>query len=227
MTAACADRGVMLPALPRSAVAVVSAAVVVSLGAVAVPVTLPGGARAMASPVPAATTSPAVAVVAAPAVAAAPAARKGPAGVDADAGELVDASTGKWLWSRGLNTRHPIASITKVMTALVVVSAGDLSRKIRVTQAAEQYARSQLGRQRGPHRRRRADDAPATGGHAAAVWRRRRLPAGQHLRPRLAGIRAEDERQGPQARDDAGRISRISTACPGRRRQLPIPARAI
>ena len=63
-----------------------------------------------------------------------------PSGVVAAAGELVDATSGRWLWSRGLDTKHPIASITKVMTALVVLSAGQLNRKITVTQAAVTYA---------------------------------------------------------------------------------------
>jgi D-alanyl-D-alanine carboxypeptidase (penicillin-binding protein 5/6) len=72
---------------------------------------------------------------------ASPAHPAGPAGVIARSGELVDASTGKWLWSRGLNSEHPIASITKIMTALVVVSSGDLNRRITATAAAEDYAR--------------------------------------------------------------------------------------
>lgn len=63
-----------------------------------------------------------------------------PSGVVAVAGELVNAASGKKLWSRGLDTRHPIASLTKVMTAMVVLADGDLNRKIRVTEAAVQYA---------------------------------------------------------------------------------------
>jgi serine-type D-Ala-D-Ala carboxypeptidase (penicillin-binding protein 5/6) len=63
-----------------------------------------------------------------------------PAGVIAAAGELVNARTGSWMWSRELNTERPIASLTKVMTAIVVIEAGDLNRKITVTEAAEQYA---------------------------------------------------------------------------------------
>jgi D-alanyl-D-alanine carboxypeptidase (penicillin-binding protein 5/6) len=65
----------------------------------------------------------------------------GPAGVLARSAELVDVSTGKWLWSRGMNTKHPIASITKIMTAMVVIQSGNLNRRIRVTSASEQYAR--------------------------------------------------------------------------------------
>ena len=91
---------------------------------------------------------PAAQVVAIPAASAAvqqsaasrPARAARPADVVADAGELIDATTGKYLWSRGLDTRHPIASITKVMTALVVLSEGHLSRKIKVTEAAVRYA---------------------------------------------------------------------------------------
>jgi serine-type D-Ala-D-Ala carboxypeptidase (penicillin-binding protein 5/6) len=55
-------------------------------------------------------------------------------------GELVNASSGTWMWSRGLDTTRPIASLAKVMTAIVVITAGDLNRKIRVTEGAVQYA---------------------------------------------------------------------------------------
>ena len=65
----------------------------------------------------------------------------GPAGVVAAAGDLVDSSTGRRLWSRELYARLPMASITKVMTALVVIRAGHLGRLIRVPAAAETYAR--------------------------------------------------------------------------------------
>jgi serine-type D-Ala-D-Ala carboxypeptidase (penicillin-binding protein 5/6) len=63
-----------------------------------------------------------------------------PADVVAVAGELVNAATGRRMWSRDRNAELPIASITKVMTAMVVISEGDLNRKIRVTEAAEEYA---------------------------------------------------------------------------------------
>jgi serine-type D-Ala-D-Ala carboxypeptidase (penicillin-binding protein 5/6) len=56
-------------------------------------------------------------------------------------GALEDAGTGALLWSRGLDARRPMASITKVMTALVVLRAGGLSRRITVTPAAIAYAR--------------------------------------------------------------------------------------
>jgi serine-type D-Ala-D-Ala carboxypeptidase (penicillin-binding protein 5/6) len=65
-----------------------------------------------------------------------------PAGVVAAGAELVNASTRQQMWSRGAGVERPIASITKVMTALVVLQAGDLNRQIRVTEAAEQYGQS-------------------------------------------------------------------------------------
>jgi serine-type D-Ala-D-Ala carboxypeptidase (penicillin-binding protein 5/6) len=71
--------------------------------------------------------------------AAAPARSSSPAGVTGAAAELVDATTGRELWTRNFETKRPIASITKVMTAYVVIEAGTLSRKIRVTKAAVDY----------------------------------------------------------------------------------------
>jgi D-alanyl-D-alanine carboxypeptidase (penicillin-binding protein 5/6) len=63
----------------------------------------------------------------------------GPSGVQAGAAAIAVASTGQVLWSRDLNTEMPIASITKVMTALVVIQAGDLSRRITVPSAVVEY----------------------------------------------------------------------------------------
>jgi D-alanyl-D-alanine carboxypeptidase (penicillin-binding protein 5/6) len=55
-------------------------------------------------------------------------------------GELVDLSHGTLLWSQDANVPRPMGSITKVMTALVVLRAGNLGREITVTQAAVRYA---------------------------------------------------------------------------------------
>ena len=74
-----------------------------------------------------------------------------PAGVIAAAGELVNVTSGRWLWGRRLNTRLPIASLTKVMTAIVVLSSGDLRRKIKVTGAAERYAAEHFATTAGLH----------------------------------------------------------------------------
>jgi serine-type D-Ala-D-Ala carboxypeptidase (penicillin-binding protein 5/6) len=64
-----------------------------------------------------------------------------PTGVHAPGAALENEATGRLLWSRGLDTKRPIGSITKVMTALVVLRDGGLTRKITVTQAAIDYAR--------------------------------------------------------------------------------------
>jgi serine-type D-Ala-D-Ala carboxypeptidase (penicillin-binding protein 5/6) len=66
----------------------------------------------------------------------------GPAGVGAWSAAVQDVVTGKLLWSRNLNTERPMASITKVMTALVVIKAGDLSREITVPAAVTGYVRA-------------------------------------------------------------------------------------
>jgi serine-type D-Ala-D-Ala carboxypeptidase (penicillin-binding protein 5/6) len=65
-----------------------------------------------------------------------------PLGVQARGAALENAATGALLWSRGLTTERPMASITKVMTALVVIRAGRLSRKITVPAAVVPYVRS-------------------------------------------------------------------------------------
>lgn len=75
----------------------------------------------------------------------------GPADVVAAAGELVNVTTGSRMWSREKNTELPIASITKVMTAMVVLSAGDLNRKIRVSEAAVRYAQDNSAGSAGLH----------------------------------------------------------------------------
>jgi D-alanyl-D-alanine carboxypeptidase (penicillin-binding protein 5/6) len=67
-------------------------------------------------------------------------AQAGPSGIAAQAAAIENASTGALLWSRELNAERPMGSITKVMTALVVIRAGDLSRKITISSAAVAYA---------------------------------------------------------------------------------------
>ena len=62
-----------------------------------------------------------------------------PKGVKAKAGILVDAATGQVLWAQDENAVRPIASITKVMTALVVIQAGGLNREIAVPKAVTGY----------------------------------------------------------------------------------------
>jgi D-alanyl-D-alanine carboxypeptidase (penicillin-binding protein 5/6) len=64
-----------------------------------------------------------------------------PTGISARGAELINVASGGRLWGRNENARRPMASITKVMTALVVIRAGDLERKIRITSAVPAYVR--------------------------------------------------------------------------------------
>ena len=59
-----------------------------------------------------------------------------PDGVKAKGAVLADAATGQVLWGRDTNTMRPMASVTKVMTALLVLQSGDLGREIRIPKAA-------------------------------------------------------------------------------------------
>ena len=66
----------------------------------------------------------------------------GPSGVGASSAAVENAATGRLLWSRGLNTERPMASITKVMTAFVVIGAGHLDRGITIPSAVTGYVRA-------------------------------------------------------------------------------------
>jgi serine-type D-Ala-D-Ala carboxypeptidase (penicillin-binding protein 5/6) len=65
----------------------------------------------------------------------------GPAGVGALSAAVENAATGRLLWSRGLNTERPMASITKVMTAFLVLRAGHLDQAITIPSAVTAYVR--------------------------------------------------------------------------------------
>jgi serine-type D-Ala-D-Ala carboxypeptidase (penicillin-binding protein 5/6) len=62
-----------------------------------------------------------------------------PKGVKAKSGIVVDATTGQVLWAQDENAVRPIASITKVMTALVVIQAGGLNQQVAVPKAVTGY----------------------------------------------------------------------------------------
>jgi serine-type D-Ala-D-Ala carboxypeptidase (penicillin-binding protein 5/6) len=63
-----------------------------------------------------------------------------PSGVKAKGAVLADAATGQVLWGRDLDIERPMASVTKVMTALLVLESGNLNREIQVPKAAAIYA---------------------------------------------------------------------------------------
>jgi D-alanyl-D-alanine carboxypeptidase (penicillin-binding protein 5/6) len=56
----------------------------------------------------------------------------GPAGVRAHYAELANEATGAVLWSRAPLTERPMGSITKVMTAYLVIEAGHLNQQVTV-----------------------------------------------------------------------------------------------
>jgi serine-type D-Ala-D-Ala carboxypeptidase (penicillin-binding protein 5/6) len=103
-------------------------------------------AGAVAVPVSASTATPSAAKAPAtarrPAVASAPSI-SGPSGLKIKGGALANATTGQILWSDGLNTERPIGSIVKVMTALIVLRAGDLNRVITVPKSVLAYLAKQ------------------------------------------------------------------------------------
>jgi D-alanyl-D-alanine carboxypeptidase (penicillin-binding protein 5/6) len=63
-----------------------------------------------------------------------------PRGVKARGAVLADASTGQVLWERAADTERPMASITKVMTALLVLQSGHLNWQVKIPKAAQTYA---------------------------------------------------------------------------------------
>ncbi|MBW8092924.1 MULTISPECIES: D-alanyl-D-alanine carboxypeptidase family protein [Streptomyces] len=89
--------------------------------------------------------SAAVLSVAAPtATAQAAQAASGPSGVSAKGAYLLDNGTNKKLWSRAADTKRPMASTTKLMTAVVVLDTRgvNLAKKVTVKQSYIDYTAS-------------------------------------------------------------------------------------
>ena len=61
------------------------------------------------------------------------------------AGLVFDVGTGEVLWRHNPARRLPIASLTKIMTALLVVDGGRPDEPVRITQAALDYSGSGVG----------------------------------------------------------------------------------
>jgi D-alanyl-D-alanine carboxypeptidase (penicillin-binding protein 5/6) len=74
-----------------------------------------------------------------------------PGKVAAKGAALADATTGQVLWSRDFDTERPIGSITKVMTALLVIQTGQLGREIRVPKAVLHYVAKYQAESAGLH----------------------------------------------------------------------------
>jgi D-alanyl-D-alanine carboxypeptidase (penicillin-binding protein 5/6) len=101
----------------------------------------PSGTGLSATRPPAASTSPTAALASRPKPDLGPriVTIGAPRAVKAQAGILVDAATGQVLWAKQPDTPRPIASITKVMTAIVVMAAGNLDRKIVIPRSVTAY----------------------------------------------------------------------------------------
>ncbi len=68
-----------------------------------------------------------------------------PHDLDAKAGVLIDAKSGRVLWSRSRNTVRPIASTTKIMTALVALSRTQPTDVLTATRYNAQLGESLIG----------------------------------------------------------------------------------
>ena len=107
------------------------------------------------------------------------------------AGLLFDVRTGRVLWRRNADRRLPIASLTKMMTALLIVEREDAHERVRITRRATRTAGSAIGvLPRGQEGAARgAPERPA-----ARVRQRRRRRARPAQRRQRARLRAADER---------------------------------
>ena len=74
-----------------------------------------------------------------------------PQKIAAKGGALADAANMRLLWSRELDTERPIGSITKVMTALVVIRTENLNRQVRIPKAVLHYVAKYQGESAGLH----------------------------------------------------------------------------
>ena len=63
-----------------------------------------------------------------------------PRGVKAQGAALANAVTGQVLWALAVGIERPMASVTKVMTALLVLESGHLGQEVQVPKAAFSYA---------------------------------------------------------------------------------------
>jgi D-alanyl-D-alanine carboxypeptidase (penicillin-binding protein 5/6) len=103
-----------------------------------------------------------------------------PRGVKAKGAVLADAVTGQLLWGRDLGTERPMASVTKVMTALLVLESGNLGHEILIPKAAMDYAWKYGGESAGLH----PGDILTTQQLLAALL----LPSGADAAYTLAGV---------------------------------------
>ncbi|WP_055558133.1 D-alanyl-D-alanine carboxypeptidase family protein [Streptomyces sp. NBRC 110028] len=104
------------------------------------------GTAVIAATVALAVAAPVASAQAAPAAPAAQTAA-GPSGIRAKGAYLLDNSANKKLWSKSPDTKRQMASITKLMTAVVVLGTRgvNLNKKVAVKQAYLDYIRTSGG----------------------------------------------------------------------------------
>ena len=71
-------------------------------------------------------------------------AREEAPGIQAAAAILVDAETGQVLYARNANARRPIASTTKIMSALLVLERGNLEQTCQISKCAAETPQSSI-----------------------------------------------------------------------------------
>jgi len=69
-------------------------------------------------------------------------AASGPSGIAAKGAYLYDADTAKKLWGVAATTQRPIGSITKMMTAVIVLRAGDLDKTVTIKKSYVDHVRT-------------------------------------------------------------------------------------
>ena len=132
---------------------------------------------------------------------------------------IIDQSDSSVLYSRHPDVAMPIASITKLMTALVVLDA-----KQPLDETASDHRcrpRSAEGRVFAPHRRHHPDPGRPDASGSDVVRKSRRARLGQQLSRRNARHGGRHECQGRRARHDALRTSSIPPACRARTWRAP------
>lgn len=74
-----------------------------------------------------------------------------PPDILAPSGILVDAKTGTVLWAHNPDEKRPMASTTKIMTALLVLESGRIGETVQVSPTAAKVAESSLNLKTGEH----------------------------------------------------------------------------
>lgn len=65
--------------------------------------------------------------------------------INAKSAILIDKTTGLVLWSRNSRQKLPIASTTKIMTAIIVIENADFNKTVKVSKDIENVGQSEIG----------------------------------------------------------------------------------